>query len=157
MAIPAYYSLLQTGSSGPDTALVQTWLNGIRDQCTWYPLLESDGKFGPDTENAVREFQMRYKLIVDGKVGPNTWNMIYSKYSAAHGLTVPYPGIALRSGSRGGTVRLVQETLRTAGETIAADGRFGPNTAQAVRRYQTRNGLSADGVVGAQTWGTMFK
>ena len=38
MAIPAYYSLLQRGSSGPDTALVQTWLNGVRDACTWYSL-----------------------------------------------------------------------------------------------------------------------
>ena len=28
MAIPGYYSLLQRGSSGPDVALVQTWLNG---------------------------------------------------------------------------------------------------------------------------------
>ena len=28
MAIPAYYSLIQRGSSGPDVALVQTWLNG---------------------------------------------------------------------------------------------------------------------------------
>ena len=30
MAKPAYYSLCQTGSSGPDVALIQTWLNGIR-------------------------------------------------------------------------------------------------------------------------------
>ena len=28
MAIPGYYSLLQRGASGPDVALVQTWLNG---------------------------------------------------------------------------------------------------------------------------------
>ena len=34
MAIPAYYSLIRRGSSGPDVALVQTWLNGIRDSCT---------------------------------------------------------------------------------------------------------------------------
>ena len=36
MAIPAYYSLIRRGSSGPDVALVQTWLNGIRDSCTWH-------------------------------------------------------------------------------------------------------------------------
>ncbi len=41
MAIPAYYSLLQRGSSGPDVALVQTWLNGVRDAS---PL--GDGAFG---------------------------------------------------------------------------------------------------------------
>ena len=42
MAIPAYYSLIQRGSSGPDVALVQTWLNGIRDSCTWYAALRSE-------------------------------------------------------------------------------------------------------------------
>ena len=46
MAIPGYYSLLQRGSSGPDVALVQTWLNGVRDACTWYDALKADGKFG---------------------------------------------------------------------------------------------------------------
>ena len=40
MAIPGYYSLLQRGSSGPDVALVQTWLNGVRDACTWYDELK---------------------------------------------------------------------------------------------------------------------
>ena len=55
MAIPAYYSLLQRGSSGPDVALVQTWLNGVRDACTWYGELKADGKFGISTENAVKE------------------------------------------------------------------------------------------------------
>ena len=39
MAKPAYYSLCQTGSSGPDVALIQTWLNGIRDSCTWHAAL----------------------------------------------------------------------------------------------------------------------
>ena len=42
MAIPGYYSLLQRGSSGPDVALVQTWLNGVRDECTWYDAVRID-------------------------------------------------------------------------------------------------------------------
>ena len=46
MAIPAYYSLIQKGSYGPDEALVQTWLNGVRDQCSYYPALTIDGRFG---------------------------------------------------------------------------------------------------------------
>ena len=68
MAIPAYYSLLQRGSSGPDVALVQTWLNGVRDACTWYSELKADGKFGISTENAVKEFQLKNTMKVDGKV-----------------------------------------------------------------------------------------
>ena len=103
MAIPAYYSLIRRGSSGPDVALVQTWLNGIRDSCTWHAALTVDGTFGANAEKAVREFQLRYGLKEDGKVGANTWNVLYARYTAKHGLTVPYPGIVLRSGIAGRT------------------------------------------------------
>ena len=82
MAIPAYYSLIQRGSSGPDVALVQTWLNGIRDSCTWHAALTVDGRFGAKAEKAVREFQLRYGLAEDGKVGANTWNVHYARYTA---------------------------------------------------------------------------
>ena len=143
MAIPAYYSLLHRGSSGPDVALVQTWLNGVRDACTWHDPLKADGKFGLSTENAVKEFQLKNKMNVDGKVGANTWN-------------VPYPGIVLRSGASGGTVRLVQQKLNSLGERLNADGRYGAATAAAVQRFQRRNGLTADGSVGQATWEKMF-
>ena len=156
MAIPAYYSLLQRGSSGPDVALVQTWLNGVRDACTWYSELKADGQFGISTENAVKEFQLKNKMNVDGKVGANTWNVLYTHYTAKHGLHVPYPGIALHSGSSGGTVRLVQQKLNSLGERLTADGRFGASTAAAVQRFQRRNGLTADGAVGEGTWEKMF-
>ena len=156
MAIPAYYSLIQRGSSGPDVALVQTWLNGLRDACTWHDILKVDGHFGTACEKAVTEFQLRNKLTVDGKVGANTWNAIYAKYTAAHGLHVPYPGIALRSGSSGGTVRLVQQKLNSLGDRLTAAGRFGAATAAAVQRFQRRNGLTADGAVGEETWEKMF-
>ena len=156
MAIPAYYSLIQRGSSGPDVALVQTWLNGIRDSCTWYAALTVDGKFGANAEKAVREFQLRYGLKEDGKVGANTWNVLYTKYTAKHGLKVPYPGIVLRQGSSGGTVRLVQQKLNALGEKLSTDGKYGASTAAAVERYQRRNGLTADGAVGKATWEKMF-
>ena len=156
MAIPAYYSLIRRGSSGPDVALVQTWLNGIRDSCTWYAALTVDGKFGANAEKAVREFQLRYALKEDGKVGANTWNVLYAKYTAKHGLNVPYPGIVLRQGSSGGTVRLVQQKLNALGEKLSTDGKYGASTATAVERYQRRNGLTADGAVGKATWEKMF-
>ena len=156
MAIPAYYSLIQRGSSGPDVALVQTWLNGIRDSCTWHAALTVDGKFGANAEKAVREFQLRYGLKEDGKVGANTWNVLYARYTARHGLTVPYPGIVLRQGSSGGTVRLVQQKLNALGEKLSTDGKYGASTAAAVERYQRRNGLVADGAVGKATWEKMF-
>ena len=70
MAIPAYYSLIQKGSYGPDEALVQTWLNGVRDQCSYYPALTIDGHFGTRSENAVKEFQLRNSMNMDAKSGP---------------------------------------------------------------------------------------
>ena len=156
MAIPAYCSLIRRGSSGPDVALVQTWLNGIRDSCTWYAALTVDGKFGANAEKAVREFQLRYAVQEDGKVGANTWNVLYARYTARHGLTVPYPGIVLHTGSSGGTVRLVQQKLNSLGERLKDDGKYGAATAAAVQRFQRRNGLPADGSVGCATWEKMF-
>lgn len=156
MAIPAYYSLIQKGSTGPDVALVQTWLNGLRDSCTWYGELTADGIFGTKSENAVKEFQLKNSMNMDGKVGANTWNVLYTKYTAKHGLNVPYPGVALRTGNEGGTVRLVQQKLNSLGEKISTDGKFGSATAAAVQRYQRRNGLTADGIVGKSTWEKMF-
>ena len=143
MAIPAYYSLIRRGSSGPDVALVQTWLNGIRDSCTWHAALTVDGTFGANAEKAVREFQLRYGLKEDGKVGANTWNVLYA-------------GIVLRSGSAGGCVRLVQQQLNADGERLTTDGRFGASTVAAVKRYQTRHSLTSDGSVGKDTWEKMF-
>ncbi len=91
MAIPAYYSLIQRGSTGPDVALVQTWLNGLRDTCTWYHELTTDGRFGTKSVNAVKEFQLKNDMNVDGKVGANTWNVLYTSTPPNTACTSPTP------------------------------------------------------------------
>ncbi len=48
-------------------------------------------------------------------------------------------------------VTQLQEMLRAGGQQIEADGVFGPQTAEAVRRFQRDNNLTVDGVVGPQT------
>ena len=82
--------------------------------------------------------------------------MLYTRYTAKHGLKVPYPGIVLHTGSSGGTVRLVQQKLNSLGERLKDDGKYGAATAAAVQRFQRRNGLTADGSVGCATWEKMF-
>lgn len=48
-------------------------------------------------------------------------------------------------------VRQLQNRLASLGFNVKSDGRFGPATEQAVRAFQTRHGLQADGVVGDAT------
>jgi TolB protein len=58
----------------------------------------------------------------------------------------------------GEDVRLAQQRLVELGYTEVgeSDGYFGPKTESAVRRFQTVNRLTVDGVIGPQTWGQLF-
>lgn len=53
----------------------------------------------------------------------------------------------LKRGSKGSHVKELQTALE-----LSADGIFGADTELAVRRFQSENGLTADGVVGTKTW-----
>ena len=65
-----------------------------------------------------------------------------------------YP--TLRNGSQGNFVYLLQYLLTQNGYNISVDGAFGQNTTNAVIAFQTANGLTADGIVGANTWRTLL-
>jgi len=56
----------------------------------------------------------------------------------------------LKIGSKGNDVISLQKFLG-----LAADGDFGPGTDKAVKDWQTKNGLTADGIVGDATWAKM--
>lgn len=58
----------------------------------------------------------------------------------------------LKQGSKGENVYSVQLMLKSHGYSLTADGDFGPQTASMVKSFQSAHKLSADGVVGAQTW-----
>src|SRR3954468_17747264 len=61
------------------------------------------------------------------------------------------PAELLKMGSTGPEVARVQTAL-----AITPDGIFGPQTDAAVRAFQGRSGLKADGVVGPSTWRAVF-
>jgi len=56
----------------------------------------------------------------------------------------------LKVGSRGKEVKELQEFLE-----IGADGIFGKGTESSVKKWQSENGLVADGIVGPATWDAM--
>jgi len=56
----------------------------------------------------------------------------------------------LKLGSKGKEVEDLQKYLK-----IKVDGSFGPKTEEAVKKFQSANKLTADGVVGEKTWNAM--
>ncbi|MEA2422567.1 MAG: hypothetical protein QOF55_1666 [Thermoleophilaceae bacterium] len=71
-------SLLRVGSKGPDVVRVQGALGQI-----------PDGVFGGRTDAAVRVFQGRNGLLVDGIVGPRTWRVLFGSHGASYDAVTP--------------------------------------------------------------------
>lgn len=67
--------------------------------------------------------------------------------------------LPLRRAASGDAVRDLQRRLSRAGHPCTADpvGTFGPATEAAVRAFQERRGLRADGVCGLQTWASLVE
>lgn len=59
-----------------------------------------------------------------------------------------------RQGGNGNCVKYIQEIVNASKATtkISADGQFGPATKKAIVAFQKSRGISADGVVGKNTW-----
>ena len=62
---------LEYGVSGNEVKVLQQLL-----QNSGHDPGSIDGKFGPNTRNAVIKFQEANGLVMDGKVGPKTWNVL---------------------------------------------------------------------------------
>lgn len=61
----------------------------------------------------------------------------------------------IRKGASGNITKWIQKRLIKLGYSLpkyGADGKFGEETYQAVRKFQQANGLSVDGIVGKNTW-----
>jgi len=61
----------------------------------------------------------------------------------------------IRKGSQGSDVRLCQELLNEHGYSTGVDGVFGSGTEKSVKAFQSASGLTADGIVGANTWNAL--
>lgn len=72
---PVDMPILRRGSRGEAVSMVQSALKEIREYQG-----NVDGDFGPMTEAAVRSFQQRRNIPVDGIVGAATWTQLSESY-----------------------------------------------------------------------------
>jgi len=141
--------LLRRGNVGPAVAEVQAALIGLGLLPERPPTPAAASTYDEATEHAVRLFQQRRGLSVDGLVGPETYSAITAarfrlgdrllSLSAAH-LFV------------GDDVAALQDRLLELGfDAGRVDGVFGTRTEAALRSFQREYGLLADGSCGPST------
>lgn len=111
-------------------------------------VIDADNIYGNETKKALvkglqTELNKQFEgnLVVDGIFGTNTYNAC----------------INVRRGAEGNITWLIQSMLICHSFNINADGIFGTATERAVRDFQSRNGLSVDGIVGKNTFNKLFK
>lgn len=134
--------LYRLGDSGPAVADVQATLAGLG-------LLEgAHADFDAATDRALRDFQQRRGLSVDGIVGPETYRALAAaRWSLGDRLlslaTHPFVG---------DDVAALQERLLELGfDAGRADGVFGARTERALKGLQREYGLVPDGTCGPAT------
>lgn len=161
-ALAANYTTLRYRDQSSDVKTMQQALVALG-----YSTGGTDGKFGPTTEKAVRQFQKDNGLTVDGVAGNATLTLLYSKSSGdsasapttapstSSGSTNGYFGGnygTLKYGSQGDRVKLLQQALKDLSFLSGkVDGKFGTATQLAVTSFQQANGLDTDGKAGRKT------
>ena len=159
---------LRRGAAGMEVRLVQFWLRLAADNYSALRTVTVDGSYGAATVSAVEAFQTLFGLTPDGVVGRSTWNKLKEVGLAVANKIVAAnvaPGqftTTTRAGSSGTAVRAVQYYLRRLAAyysdvpRVAVDGKFGAATTRAVKAWQSRAGLTVDGVVGRLTFQSLY-
>lgn len=174
--VPTYQvptAQVQRGSTGDNAKLVQQRLKELG-----YYTGRVDGKFGSGSVNALKAFQMKNGLESDGIAGSGTYALLFS-YLAKPAVEVPtlapvtatpkptpsptpapqYPTnitksnvTLIREGTTGTAVLLLQQRLTELGYyTASMDSVCRTVDVSAIRLFQQKNGLEADGVAGYET------
>ena len=179
-SIPQSYpgTPLRQGSRGTAVFTLQRQLNRIAKDYPFLGKLTVDGVFGSRMAATVRAFQKQFNLTADGVVGRQTWYKISYIYVSVKDLAEltsegetstgtlsngTWNGTVLSTGASGSAVEQVQFWLNTLAQydsaipSVKVDGVFGTATANAVRAFQRKYGLTADGVVGRTTWQKLYE
>ena len=141
----SFTRLLKLGSTGIDVTFLQ-----VRLSMYGYGL-NADGVYGKSTYSAVKSFQSKHSLKADGIASMATLAKLTPKV-----IVKTIPTSILKLGSTGGDVKLLQTRLSMFGYRLYGDGVFGNLTLTAVKNFQSKHYLTADGIVGAKTIAKLF-
>ena len=155
-------TVLRFGSQGKAVRELQTTLKKLG----YYTGLV-DGDFGESTKRAVTQFQRANGLTADGVAGARTLELLNGSAATARPTATPKPkatatpklatSVVLQLRSRGNEVSRMQTRLISLGYLDGkATGTFDAITELAVKAYQNRSGLTADGVAGFTTLNALY-
>ena len=148
------YQVLKKGSSGADVTALQEALIELG-----YLKGKADGKFGSATEKAVIAFQQMNDYPATGIMDANILAFLFSgQPKNASGTKTkistmsPVEGVAMKKGNTGARVTALQNRLIELGYLKGvASGTYDSATISAVRSFQKKNGLTANGTADAKT------
>ncbi len=166
---------VRRGDSGADARLVQQRLIDLG-----YLKGKADGKFGSDSQKALEAFQRKHNLKADGVAGAATQAVLFSHTALSVDATptpaptaapvtpaptaTPEPAeltpdnvVIIRKGTSGWEVLRLQQRLTALGYYQAMnDGVCKADDVAAIKAFQKKNGLTADGVAGYDTQSKLY-
>ena len=140
--------VIKPGERSQEVADIQARLRSLG-----LPVEDESGCFGKSTAAAVRSFQQRRAMLVDGLVGPQTWSALVeaSWRLGDRTLYLKHPAM------RGDDVSALQARLNALGfDAGREDGIFGPLAYEAVRAFQKEYGVAEDGMFGPRTYAALL-
>ena len=155
----------------PRVQMVQFFLNVLSVYYDSIPAVDIDGILGPETRNAIIEFQKTMKLPLTGTIDEETWNTMYNSVLGILRALPPaaiqlpaliFPNIIYSEGTERPGVFIIQEVLAYISTIVPEipfvqpDGIFGPETASAVTAFQRIYGLEPTGIVDEETWNKLI-
>ena len=143
---PVTWLLLKPGATGPAVTAAQHLL---RAQGFTAPV---DGVYGPQTQAATGEFLRAHRFE------PATCYATRIEEPGLFGGT-PWTALApvLAGDGQGDAVRALQTLLTSRGHYVPADAHYAGRTADAVREFQSRNGLQPNGVADHEVWKRLLR
>lgn len=142
--------MLKEGDTGSNVIILQQKLKMLG-----YFNGSITGSFDAYTKEAITSFQEENDLNPTGIVDEETWNLLFRLTEKASFKTGPSRP-TLRRGDSGEYVTQLQNRLISLMYLSGnADGNFGPATENAVKAFQINNRITADGIVGRNTWSAL--